>query len=84
MYIHTVVLSSSIGCCISDVHTNVFKEFSSTDILHDHEDVRGRGDDFIEFDDVRVTKQLEQLDLSSDLLLHIQTREVGEGEGRER
>ena len=36
--------------------TYIVKEFSSADVLHDHEDVRWRGDDLIQLDDVRVTK----------------------------
>ena len=73
--------------------TNVLEELSSTDILHDHEDITGSGDDLVELDDVRMTKQLQQLNLSTDLLLDIKTRrkggegwgggEVGRGEGWE-
>ena len=63
--------------------TDVFKEFSSTDVLHDHEYVSWCGDDLVEFDDVRMSEQFEQLNLSPDLLLYIQTagREGGEGGG---
>ena len=42
-------------------HTYVLKEFSSRNILHNHEDSGRCGDDFIELDDVRLPKQFEDL-----------------------
>ena len=36
--------------------TDVVKELSSTDVLHDHEDISWRGDDLIQFDDVRMSE----------------------------
>ena len=53
--------------------TNIVKQLPSGDVLHDHEDVSGCGDDLVEFDDVRVTEQLQDLDLPADLLCHIKT-----------
>ena len=57
----------------SPLLTNIVKQLPSGDVLHDHKDVSGCGDDLVQFDDVRVTKQLENLDLPADLLCHIKT-----------
>ena len=57
----------------SPLLTNIIKQLPSGDVLHDHKDVSGCGDDLVQFDDVRVTKQLENLDLPADLLCHIKT-----------
>ena len=38
--------------------TGVVKQLSSTDIPHHHEDVGRRGDDLIQFNDVRMAEQL--------------------------
>ena len=46
-------------------HTYVLKELPSRNILHDHEDRGGCGDDFIQLDNVRLAKQFEDLYFTS-------------------
>lgn len=53
--------------------TNIVEQFPSRHVLHDHEYVGGCGDDLVQLDDVWVAKQLQNLDLPTDLLNHIQT-----------
>ena len=52
--------------------TNVVKELSPRNVLHNHEDVRGRGDDLVQLDDVGVAEHLQDLNLTTDLLGHIE------------
>lgn len=54
-------------------HTDIVKELPSTYKLHYHEDVWGSGNDLIQLDNVRVTKELQDLNLPPYLLSNIQT-----------
>lgn len=53
--------------------TNIIKELSPANKLHDHEDMGGRGNDLIQLDNVRMAKQLQNLNLTANLFSNIQT-----------
>ena len=50
---------------------DMIEQLAARHILHDHEDVRGRVDHLVELDDVRVSEELEVLDLATDLSDHV-------------
>lgn len=52
---------------------NVFKQFSTWHILHDHEDVSGCTDDLVEFNNVRMSKQFQILYFATNFANDIKT-----------
>ena len=51
---------------------NVIEEFAAGHILHDHENVGRRADHLVKFDDVRMSKQLQVLNLTPNLTDYIE------------
>ncbi|KAI3480495.1 hypothetical protein L1887_57341 [Cichorium endivia] len=54
---------------------NVLEEFAAG-VFDDHDDVVGRGDDFVQLDDVRMAEQLEVLDLALHTSAHVEARDL--------
>ena len=50
---------------------DVVEEFATLDVLHHHVDVVRGFQDFVQADDVRVHEQPQDLNLPSDLFLHV-------------
>lgn len=59
--LRTYLHSNTQICAKYKNSTYVLEELSPRDILHDHEDGGGCGDDLIHLDDVRMSEQLEDL-----------------------
>ena len=51
---------------------NIIEELPARDVLHDHEDVGGSGDDLVQLDYVRVAEKLQVLDFPANLSHHVQ------------
>lgn len=55
---------------------NVIEEFAAAHVLHNHEDVGGRRYHLIQFDDVRMPKQFQILNFSSNFADHIERTDL--------
>ena len=50
---------------------DVVEQLPTGDVLHDHEDVSGRGDHLVKLDNVGMSKQLQNLNLSVDFFSNV-------------
>ena len=51
---------------------NVVKQFSTRYIFHHHKNICRRGNNLVQFDDMRMPEQFQVLNFSPDLANHIQ------------
>lgn len=64
--------ASSVRLLQLAVLDDIVEQFAARHVLHDHENVGRCADHLVQFDDVRVTEQLQVLNLAPDLADYVQ------------